>query len=227
MVLPCQRQANGKLAYLALKMKFEASSFSYHIALHKAFYGCVHNPNEHVDIFLKSVTKAKAQLEAIGIKVDDDTTKDIILSNLDESFKDVKTLLLTQPTKPSLNIIHSALSTSNPLINPKANIKSKVRYIALATSKFREKCSGSRKKGEQGSGKGDAAEGRDDNRGYWWCDPTHDNHCHHCGHTGHIAPQCITNLPLNIKSWVLSRPSFLPLPKKDPAHEFSHYIHIA
>ena len=33
---------NGKLAYLALKMKFEASSFSHHIAFHKAFYGCVH-----------------------------------------------------------------------------------------------------------------------------------------------------------------------------------------
>ena len=96
---------NRKLAYLALKTKFEASSFNHHIALRKAFYGCVHNPDEHVDIFLESVTKAKVQLEAIEIKVDDNATKDIILSNLDESFKDVKTLLLTQPTKPSLDII--------------------------------------------------------------------------------------------------------------------------
>ena len=220
-------KANGKLAYLALKTKFEASSFSRHITLCKAFYGCVHNPNEHVDIFLESVTKAKAQLEAIGIKVDDDATKDVILGNLDESFKDVKTSLLTQPTKPSLDIIHSILSTSNPLINPEANIKSKVGDIALATSKFRERRSGSGKKGEQGSGKGDAAKGRDDDRGYWWCDPTHDNHCHRCGRTGHIAPQCVTDMPLNIKSWVLSRPPLLRLPEKDPAHEFSHYIHVA
>ena len=104
-------KANRKLAYLALKTKFEASSFSHHIALHKAFYGCVHNPERHVNIFPKSVTKAKVQLEAIRIKVDDNATKDVILSNLDESFKDIKTSLLTQPTEPSLNIICSILST--------------------------------------------------------------------------------------------------------------------
>lgn len=224
--LAIYNKANGKLAYLALKMKFEASSFSRHITLCKAFYGCVHNPNEHVDIFLESVTKAKAQLKAIGIKVDDDATKDVILGNLDELFKDIKTSLLTQPTEPSLDIIRSVLSTSNPLINPEANIKSEVRDIALATSNFRERHSGSGKRGEQGSGKSNAAEGRDDDRGYWWCNPTHDNHCHHCGCTGHIAPRCITDMPLNIKSWVLSRPP-LHLPEKDPAHEFSHYIHVA
>ena len=60
---------NRKLAYLALKMKVEASSFSHRIALCKAFYGCVHSPDKHVDILLQSVTKAKAQaLERRGSK---------------------------------------------------------------------------------------------------------------------------------------------------------------
>ena len=98
-------KSNGKLAYLALKAKFESSSFSRCVSLRKAFYGCVHDPDEHIDIFLESITKAKAWLKAIGIKVDDDAVKDVILGNLNESFKDVKTSLLTQPTEPTLNII--------------------------------------------------------------------------------------------------------------------------
>ena len=195
-------KANGKLAYLAFKAKFEASSFS-HIALCKAFNGCVHNPNEHIDIFLKSITKAKAQLEATEVKVDDNMVKDVILGNLDQSFKDVGTSLLTQPTKASLNIIHSVLSTSNPLINSEANIEPKIGDTALAME-FRERCSGSGKQGEQGSGKTDVSEGRDNDGGYWWCNSTYDNHCHHCGHTGHIAPQCITDMPTTIKAWILS-----------------------
>ena len=45
-----------------------------------------------------------------------------------------------------------------------------------------------------------------DERGYQWCDPTHDNHCHCCGHTGHIAAQCVTDMSSEIKEWGLGHP---------------------
>jgi hypothetical protein len=102
------------------------------MALHKAFFSAIHDTSIPVNIFINDILSAKAQLEAIGVMIDDITVKDVILMNLDESFHDVKMSLLTQPTEPELATVHSMLITSSPIINPDT-MTVKLEEIALST----------------------------------------------------------------------------------------------
>ena len=120
-------KANGKLAYLALKTKFEASSFSCHIVLCKAFYGCVHNPNEHVDIFLKSVTKAKAQLELKLMTMQSKMSSSAILMSHSRTSRHCS---LLNPLNPHLtsSVPFSALQTHSLIPKPTSNPKSEILH---------------------------------------------------------------------------------------------------
>ena len=198
----------GSVTFAALKTKFEESNYSRQVALRKVFYGAVHDPSKHIDIFIQDVLRARDQLKAIGVDVDDTAVKDVILMNLDESYKDVKTSLLTQPTEPSLATVRSILGNSQLIVNPDSVTTVKTEDTALAT-RFRRRSS------EKGTGRSFASthsrnkensDGVDDKKGFRWCDPTHDNHCHRCGRTGHIAAACYAEMPPEIKSWIQNRP---------------------
>lgn len=140
-------------------------------------------------------------------------------------------MTLTQPTEPTLDIIRSVLSTSNTLIHPNVYIKSESGETALAIRSGKGRPDSGRKgthRATPGVGTGGDSGGRDDERGYRWCDPTHDNHCHRCGRTGHIASRCVTDMPPEIKAWVLGRPSVKTAGSRgrSPANETSQYVHI-
>ncbi|KIM71726.1 hypothetical protein PILCRDRAFT_16787 [Piloderma croceum F 1598] len=202
-------ETHGSTTFAKLKKQFEASNFSYCVALHKAFYGAVHDLSKLIKIYIRSVVNAKSQLEVIGVKVNNDTLKDIVLMNLDESFSDVRTSHLTQPTEPSFNTIHSVLGSSMHMVHP--NIPAKLEDYVMA-AKFKR--SGGRKD-RRSPGHGDSAGnwrdhskggGMKDEKGYHWCDTTNDHHCHRCGHMGHNTAHCMAGMPLEIKAWVLGSP---------------------
>ena len=162
------------------------------MVLHKAFFGAVHDTSKHIDIFINDILRVsvKAQLKVIRVTIDNITIKDDILMNLNESFQDVKMPLLTQPNEPKLITVHSMLTTFGPVVSPETTtVKSE---MALSTQMV--KLDG--KKGDNGcSSNPSSSHGhtnmlesnhmhsntKKDERGYHWCDPTHDNHCRHTG----------------------------------------------
>ena len=154
------------------------------MALRKAFFGAVHDTSKPVNIFINDILSAKAQLEAIGVTIDDIAIKDVILMNLDESFCDVKMSHLTQPTEPELTTIRSVLTMSGPIVNPDTTT---MKSEEMALSACFSNTSSSHSHSHTSESNHMYLGTKKDERGYRWCDPTHDNHCHRCGHTGHIA----------------------------------------
>ena len=184
-------ETSGSIAFAKLKRQFEVSNFSRHVALRKAFYSAVHDMSQLIEIYIWSVVDAKSQLEAIGVKVDDDALKDIILMNLNDFFSGIRTSLLTQPTALSFDTIRSVLGLSTHIVYPGIPIKPEEFATAAKSGQRR----GGRKE-MRSPGCGNSAEnwrdhsaggGIKDEKGYCWCDTTNDHHCHCCGHAGHNA----------------------------------------
>ena len=182
-------ETSSSIAFVKLKMQFEALNFSHSVALQKVFYDTVYNMSQLIEIYIWSVVDAKSQLKVIGVKVDDDTFKDIILMNLDNSFSGVHTSLLTQPTEPSFNTIHFIFGSSTNIVHPGILIKPDKFSMA---AKLGQRCGGGKEMRSPGCGNSSenwrdhsAGGGIKDEKGYRWCDTTNDHHCHCCGHTGH------------------------------------------
>ncbi|KIM72018.1 hypothetical protein PILCRDRAFT_16514 [Piloderma croceum F 1598] len=128
--------------------------------------------------------------------------------NLDDSFNGVCTSLLTQPTKPSFNTIHSILGLSTHIVHPDIPVLVKAEEQALAvkfSKRGHKRMEGSPSRGDSSGNWRDRSDGggMKDKRGYCWCDTANNHHCRHCGHTGHNATCCTVELPLKIKAWVL------------------------
>jgi hypothetical protein len=145
-------ETSGCVAFTKLKKQFEASNFSHCITLHTAFYRAVHDTSQPVEIFIHFVIDIKSQVEAIGVKVDDDALKDVILMNLDDSFSSIWTSLLSLPLKPSFDMIHCVLTSSAPIVHADA-VKSEELAMAV---KFKR--SGGRKERRRSSGHEDSLE---------------------------------------------------------------------
>ena len=191
---------------MKLKRQFEALNFSCSVAFQKVFYDTVHNMSQPIKIYIRSVVNAKSQLKAIGVKVDNDALKDVILMNLDDSFSSVCTSLLTQPTEPSFNTIHSILGSSTHIVHPGIPIKPEEFSMA---AKVGQRC------GKEMRSPGcrfsseiwrdcSAGGGIKDEKGYRWCDPTTNHHCHNCGHTGHNNARCTADMPPEVKAQILN-----------------------
>jgi hypothetical protein len=147
--------------------------------------------SQPIEIYIQSMVDAKSQLKVIGVKVNDDTLKDIILMNLDDSFSGICTSLLTQPTELAFNTICSILGLSTHIVHPCILIK--LEEFAMAAKSGQRH---GRRKEMRSPGCGDSSEnwrdhsaggGIKDEKGYHWCDITNDHHCYHYGHTGHNA----------------------------------------
>jgi gag-polypeptide of LTR copia-type len=201
-------ETGGSIAFAKLKRQFEVSNFSHRVALRKAFYGAIHDMSQPIEIYIRSVVDAKSQLEAIGVKVNDDALKDVILMNLNDSFSSVCTSLLTQPIEPSFDTIRSVLGSSTHIVHPRIPIKPEEFAMAAKSGQRR----GGRKE-MRSPGCGDSSEnwrdrsaggGIKDEKGYRWCDTTNDHHCHRCGHTGHNTARCTADMPPEVKARILN-----------------------
>jgi hypothetical protein len=124
---------------------------------------------------------------------------------------------MTQPTEPSLNIIHSILTSLSLIINASFTVKSEVTETALAAKFGRggnDRKSGSGNPnvtcrndiGCPGHHHSKLKGGIEGSKGFCWGDVTSKN-CHCCGHKGHIATLCMANMPPDIKSCILSESS--------------------
>ena len=89
-----------------------ASNFSCQVTLQQEFYNCQHDPYKPIDIFVQKALHGHAQLEAIGIDVNNASVKDIILMNLNPSYHAIKASLLTQTIELSLETVHNILTSS-------------------------------------------------------------------------------------------------------------------
>ena len=128
-----EEETSGSACFTKLKAKFETTTFARCVELRKAFYSAEHDPSKPIEIYVQKVIDAKVQLTAMGHKVDDIEVKDVILMNLHSTYETVKLSLLTQPTKPSLDVIRTILTSSSPIIDAPFSVKSEMTEIALAT----------------------------------------------------------------------------------------------
>ncbi|GJJ14832.1 hypothetical protein Clacol_009100 [Clathrus columnatus] len=113
--------------------------------------------------------------------------------NLDKSFANVKSNLISCTTEPTLEEVKSILSASAEV----DNIKTEESIMLAMKNKQPKK---SNKIPTQ------LISPSTDEKGLHWCDLTNEGHCHCCGRKGHIAARCITDMPQEIKDWVLGRP---------------------
>ena len=128
-----EEETLGSACYAKLKARFETTTFAHHIELRKTFYNAKHNSLKPIKIYIQKVINAKAQLTAMGHTVDDIEVKDVILMNLHSTYDTVKLSLLTQPAEPSLDVIHSILTLSSPIIDALFAVKTEATETALAT----------------------------------------------------------------------------------------------
>jgi hypothetical protein len=160
------------------------------MALQKVFYGAKHNPTVPINIFIQNAIHTKAQLIALSITVDDQAIKDVILMNFDDSYGGVKTSLLTQPTEPTIDTIHSILTAASNIVHPDipALIKLEPADIALVTRGRNGGNSHTHVRSSRGDGHSEVIEEKKDDHGCCWCDLTHENHCHHCAALATLLP---------------------------------------
>ena len=124
-----EEETSGSACFVKLKAKFKMTTFAHRVELRKAFYRAEHDPAKPIEIYTQKVINAKAQLSAMGHKVDD--IEDVILMNLHSTYDTIKLSLLTQPTEPSLDVICTILTSSSPIIDAPFLIKSETTETVL------------------------------------------------------------------------------------------------
>lgn len=210
--------ASALKAWRAVLAHFTKSTMPRRIQARHTFYHVEHDPSQSIGIYIHAVTKARQALAALGCKVDDVETLDVLLMNLHESFASVKTAILTSKEEPKLEEVKAILTGGVQSAMP-VTIKTEPSAAALAAqgahrgggrrnsgSGYGNGSGGGRFGSGSGQDSGRRAPSRDDN-GYRWCDPTNEGHCHRCGHSGHIAARCIHDMPQHVKDWVMAGPS--------------------
>ncbi|KII92321.1 hypothetical protein PLICRDRAFT_172421 [Plicaturopsis crispa FD-325 SS-3] len=149
-----------------------------------ALYSVVHNPQQPVSLYIQSLTAARAKLDALGVKIDDQEFKDVLLMRLDDSFSSLRTTILAQSPEPDLARI-SSLLTSSAL---SGSFASAVKGEESETA-FYSHSSRSRAKGESAR----SSSAPVDAKGF------------RC--SGHRAARCMFDMPSHIKDWVMSTAS--------------------
>ncbi|KII87549.1 hypothetical protein PLICRDRAFT_177295 [Plicaturopsis crispa FD-325 SS-3] len=96
----------------ALQAHFEKSTMSNRLAARQALYSVIHDPQQPVSLYVQSLTAARAKLDALGVKIDDQEFKDVLLMRLDDSFDSLRTTILAQSPEPDLARILSLLTSS-------------------------------------------------------------------------------------------------------------------
>lgn len=110
---------SGSGAYKLLKEKYERSSFKQRVTLRAAFHGCVQKSTESGEKFVKWAKSLCDQLKVIGEDVSDTYFKDLLLSNLHESFfMTCETLLSRSTTEPTLEEVIITITGADPSFNP-------------------------------------------------------------------------------------------------------------
>ncbi|KII82844.1 hypothetical protein PLICRDRAFT_47475 [Plicaturopsis crispa FD-325 SS-3] len=185
-------------AWKALQAHFEKSTMSNRLAARQALYSVVHDPQQPVSLYIQSLTAARAKLDALGVKIDDQEFKDVLLMRLDDSFDSLRTTILAQSPEPDLARISSLLTSSALSGSFASAVKGEESETALSSRSSR-----SRAKGESAR----SSSAPVDAKGFRWCDPTADGVCHRCGRSGHRAARCMFDVPSHIKDWVMSTAS--------------------
>lgn len=199
---------SGAAAYQALKAHFQRSTMGLRMQARKELYAVVHDPSKPVSFYIQALTSAKQKLVALGCTVEETEFKDLLLMNLDPSFHPIRTTLLAQKTEPTLDDMKSLLTSSTSAEDystPTAH------SAAAAFSHGKGRNSNGRNSGNGhghgqgcGNGKGNSSDPMVDDKGFRWCDTTHDDGCHRCGRSGHIAARCMYNMPQTIKDHLFS-----------------------
>lgn len=208
---------SGSALYAKLKAKYEASTWSRRVTLRTAFHTVTHDTSLPVEKYVEKVTELRDQLVALGEEVSENYFKDVLLANLDPLYLPIRNTLLSQPAGESdLAAVKSVISGATYIKPDTENVKLEPEESALATRSgggkvFASSGSGHGKSGHRNRDRaahtsGDEGHGMDDEKGFRWCDPTHEDHCHRCGRRNHIAARCVADMPKDIKAWVLDRP---------------------
>ncbi|KII82665.1 hypothetical protein PLICRDRAFT_181189 [Plicaturopsis crispa FD-325 SS-3] len=112
-VTVCQPLYSGFRSALFVSFVLVQFTLQYNrLAARQALYSVVHDPQQPVSLYIQSLTAARAKLDALGVKIDDQEFKDVLLMRLDDSFSSLRTTILAQSHEPDLARISSLLTSS-------------------------------------------------------------------------------------------------------------------
>ncbi|KAJ8089944.1 hypothetical protein PM082_018522 [Marasmius tenuissimus] len=118
-------------AYKALKAKYEGNLWKHHITLQKAFHSIIHDPAHPIKIYLSAMKTACQCLQDIGVTIDNTYYKDLILANLNKSYGQICTSLLSSDAtiEPTIQAVISTLENAGPIIdfNPNAPVPAVIK----------------------------------------------------------------------------------------------------
>lgn len=194
-------KTSGSEAWQILKTEFEKNVRSRRYEIRRRFNNPIHDPSIPVVNYINGITSARDELTAIGIKVEETETCDMILMHLDSSFQTIADVLTSQPTEPSLSQIQASLVEYESSRKAKESNSAHVEAVLAARSKNGSKSKG---RGSHSRHSKHSKHSSDvDEHGCSWGEPQTDDACWRCGKPGHIASKCVADMPKHIKDRIL------------------------
>jgi len=173
-------------AYKALSDHFQRSTMGSRMTARQELYRITHDPSLHISAYIHAAESARAKLKALGVTIEDQEFKDILLMNLDSSLHFIRTTLLTNKVEPDLQSVKDTLNGASSA--DQTIVKIEGAYMARAA------------RGRSSPHfAGSATDGITDSRGNVWCN-TRSAGCHRCGRGRHQAYRCISDMPAEVKN---------------------------
>jgi hypothetical protein len=194
----------------SLSTAYENPSFIRRVTTVGSLFNAVHDTSKPVEHHFHLMKSYRAELKAMGHDINDILFKDIVLCSLDDSYTDVKNMILMSEDEPDLTTIEALVTDACVAVTPDA-IKLEPQKIALAV-----------RNGKQSSWKDISLSVRNDKSSWatgrehhhsdgrlsdrfvdkndyrqWYS--IYENDCYRCGRTGHHANQCILPMLDDVK----------------------------
>lgn len=187
-ILPPAGPQTAGAVWSSLKAEYQKDSRATRFDLKKRLYNPVHNTEQPISQYIQDIVSAAESLVALGHPPASADIVDSILMNLDPSFAVVRTMLTSQPTEPTLEIVKKML------VDQEDERRAITGESLVETAHYsKKKTKGRPKKDNSDSEDGDGT----------WLNPDNDDACHRCGKPGHRSSRCMLNMPQHIKDKIM------------------------